>query len=137
MYVGVFPDNAILSLLGSLGAIPKSASYLLDGGYEGAKVFPWGYMPILGYGLWIWASYSNKAQKIVNITATSILLALGLAWFFASIPIMQTRMFDFYILPLVLLAGNPGKSKSKVLATCVLAVMLYLRLEIVQDWILG
>lgn len=137
IYMGVFPSYAILSELNSFGVIPKSAAYLLEGGYEGEKAFPWGYLPILGYGIWLWSSSTKELEKVSNIVATSLLLGLVIAWFFTAIPIIQTRLFDFYALPIILLAGNLGKSSFKFAATSLLAIGLYLRLELIQDWILG
>ena len=124
-------------MLGSLGLMPKSATYLLGGGYEGDKVFPWGYLPVLAYGAWVWSSAEERHRKVANIVGTSLLLGLALAWFFAAIPVIQTRLFDFYALPLILLAGNPGNSKIKIALSSLLAFVLYLRLELLQDWILG
>ena len=137
IYVGLYPDA---SMLGWLGLAAESATYfsgLQAGNYDGMKVFPWGYLPILGYGVWLWSAATEEHKKISNIVAASLLLGLALAWFFAIIPVIQTRLFDFYTLPLVFLAGNAGNSRLKIGLTCLLALVLYLRLELVQDWILG
>lgn len=128
------------SMLSWLGVVPEAATYFLalqDNAYEGARIFAWGYMPMLIYGVWLWSAATVEHKKIANIVAASIFLAVTLAWFFAIIPVMQTRLFDFYVLPLVLLVGNMGYSKIKIAVTCLLALILYLRLELFQDWILG
>jgi hypothetical protein len=137
IYLGLCPDSTMLSWL---GLAAESATYfvgLQEGNYDGMKVFPWGYLPILGYGVWLWSTAAEEHKKISNIVAVSLLLGLALAWFFTIIPVIQTRLFDFYTLPLVFLAGNVGNSRFKTELTCLLALVLYLRLELVQDWILG
>jgi len=37
----------------------------------------------------------------------------------------------------VFLAGNVGTSRHRIVVTVVLALMLYMRLELLNDWILG
>lgn len=137
IYIGLCPDSSMLSWLGLQA---ESATYfagLQEGNYDGIKAFPWGYLPILSYGVWLWFASAEEHKKISNLVAASLLLGLTLAWFFAIIPVIQTRLFDFYALPLVFLAGNVGNSRLKMVLTCLLALVLYLRLELVQDWILG
>lgn len=134
IYLRLSPDPSFIS---SIGLMPQSAIYLLEEDNFGSKAFPWGYLPILICGVWLWSSAFSREQKIPNIVAASLLVGLMLAWFFASIPVIQTRLFDFYALPLVFLAGNVGNSKLKVGLISLLAIFLYVRLELVQDWILG
>lgn len=134
IYIRLSPDSSFIS---SIGLMPHSALYLLEGDSSGSKAFPWGYLPLLIYGIWLWSSAVKEQQKISSIVATSLLIGLMLAWFFAAIPVIQTRLFDFYALPLVLLAGNTGNSRLKRGVTCILAIFLYIRLELFQDWILG
>lgn len=137
IYLGLSPT---FSMLNWLNVVPESETYFagLEGGqYDGIKAFPWIYLPILVYGVWLWSAAPEEQKKTANIVAASLLIGLTLAWFFAIIPVIQTRLFDFFALPLVLLAGNVGNSKLKIELTCLLAVMLYLRLELIQDWILG
>ena len=137
IYLGLYPNSSMLSWL---GLVAESATYfagLQEGSYDGVKAFPWGYLPILGYGVWLWTATAEEHKKTANIVAASLLLGLTLAWFFAIIPVIQTRLFDFYALPVVLLAGNLGNSRLKMALTCLLALVLYLRLELLQDWILG
>jgi hypothetical protein len=137
IFAGLIPGYSTLSWL---GMVPETTTYLLsvqEGSNDGAKTFAWGYLPMLGYGVWLWSTSLEEYKKTANIAATSLLLGLSLAWFFALIPIMPTRLFDFYALPLVLLVGNVGDSKYKITLACLLAWALYLRLELFQDWILG
>lgn len=137
IFAGFSPSYSMLSWL---GMVPEAATYLAslqNGTHDGAKIFAWGYLPMLGYGVWLWSGAKDEHKKTANIAATSLLLGLSLAWVFAIIPIMPTRLFDFYVLPLVLLSGNVGQSKSKIILSCLFSLLLYLRLELFQDWILG
>lgn len=137
LYGGIYPSASILNWLGLVnGTVPYYAS-MQAGGYVGVKVFPWGYFLILGCGIWLFFTAPEEQRKIANIVAAGLFLGTLLAWFFAIIPTMQTRLFEFYALPLVLLAGNVGHSRLKMAVTCISAIVLYLRLELLHDWILG
>jgi hypothetical protein len=136
-FTGIRPDETMLSWLGLLQETETYFSGAQADTRDGAKVFALGYLPIILYGVWLWSAAAEENKKIADIVSTSLLLGTFLAWFFALIPLMQTRLFDFYALPLVLLVGNIGNSKLKITLTCLLALLLYLRLELFQDWILG
>lgn len=137
IYAGLYPSSSTLSWLGVVNETAPYFAGLQAGGYAGIKAFPWSYFPILGYGVWLCSSAAQEHQKIANIVAAGLFLGTALAWFFAIIPTMQNRLFEFYAVPLVLLAGNVGQSKLKIALTCLLALVLYLRLELLHDWILG
>lgn len=137
IYAGLYPG---VKTLGWLGSIPETASYYSgsqSGAYAGVKAFPWAYFLILGYGIWLCDAMRDGYSKIVEIVSAGLALGMLVAWFFAINPTMQTRTFEFYAVPLVLLAGNVGGSRRKILATCILALVLYGRLELLHDWILG
>lgn len=137
LYGGFYPSALTLNWL---GLVPETSSYfgsLQEGGYAGVKLFPWGYFLILTYGVWLCTTTTVQCQRIAEIVAAALFLGMALAWFFAIIPTMQTRLFEFYAVPLVLLAGNVGNSRLKITLTCLVALILYLRLELLHDWILG
>lgn len=137
IYFGAFPSSSVLNWLGLVSETAPYYTGMQAGAYVGVKVFPWGYFLILSYGVWFCSTVPEEQQKIADIVAAGLFLGTALAWFFAIIPTMQTRLFEFYAIPLVLLAGNVGRSKVKILMTCLLALVLYLRLELLHDWILG
>lgn len=138
IYTGLFPSFELMQQL----HIAKSGAgaYLAmnaSGEYINVKIFPLGYLPILAFGLWLcWGNHPQK-DRLSRVVGASILLAMFLAWLFSFNPTIQTRMFEFYIAPLVLLAGNIGSKKAKLVGTLVLSGILYLRLEWLHDWILG
>lgn len=137
LYGGFYPSASSLAWL---GLIPEAVPYYsgtLNGSYAGVKVFPWAYFLILAYGFWLCDALRFTQRRISEIVSAGLFLGMFVAWFFAINPTMQTRIFEFYAIPLILLAGNVGRSKVKILATCLLAVVLYLRLELLHDWILG
>lgn len=138
IYIGIYPN---FELMQQLHIIQTGAeSYLTlnaKDAYADVKIFPIGYLPILALGLWL--SWDNHPHKdcLNKIVGASIMLAIFLAWLFSFNPTIQTRMFEFYIAPLVLLAGNIGSNKAKLVGTLVISGILYLRLEWLHDWILG
>jgi hypothetical protein len=138
IYTGLFPSFELMQQL----HIAKSGAgaYLAmnaSGEYINVKIFPLGYLPILAFGLWLCWGDNPQKDRLSRIIGASILLAIFLAWLFSFNPTIQTRMFEFYIAPLVLLAGNIGSNKAKLFGTLVLSGILYLRLEWLHDWILG
>lgn len=137
LYGGFYPRASSLAWL---GLIPEAVPYYsgtLNGSYVGVKLFPWGYFLILAYGIWLCDALRLAYRNISEIVSAGLFLGMFVAWFFAINPTMQTRLFEFYVIPLVLLAGNVGRSTVKIATTCLLALVLYLRLELLHDWILG
>lgn len=137
LYGGFYPSALTLAWL---GLIPEAAPYYLgtvNGSYVGVKLFPLAYFLILGYGIWLCDALRLTQRSVSEIASAGLLLGMFVAWFFAINPTMQTRIFEFYAVPLVLLAGNVGRSKVKIGVTCLLALVLYVRLELLHDWILG
>lgn len=138
IHAGLFPGLSLIEKLHfiNIGAAPYlSATAYKD--YLNHRIFPIGYLPILGYALWLCWGINPLKDRLVQTVGASVMLALLLAWIFSFNPTMQTRMFEFYIAPLVLLAGNIGSSKIKLIGTTLLALILYLRLELLNNWILG
>lgn len=137
LYGGFYPSALALNWW---GVVPETSSYfggMQAGAYAGVKVFPWGYFLMLAYGVWLCSSATIHTRRISEIVAAGLFLGVALAWFFAIIPTMQTRLFEFYAVPLVFLAGNVGSSRLKIAVTILLSLVLYLRLELLNDWILG
>jgi hypothetical protein len=138
IYAGLFPS---FELMQQLHIIKTGASSYLamnaSGEYINVKIFPLGYLPILAFGLWLCWSGDLQKDRLSRIVGASILLAIFLAWVFSFNPTIQTRMFEFYIAPLALLAGNIGSNKAKLIGALVLSAILYSRLELFHDWILG
>lgn len=137
MYSGLYPNAEMLS---SFQGIKGLKTYLISSGnaaYTGIKIFPLGYFLILGYGIWLCDLLRFSCQKLSYIVSMSLFTGMTAAWFFAVNPTIQARVFEFYAVPLVLLAGNIGYSRPKTVVTCVLSLVLYMRLELLNDWILG
>lgn len=137
IYLGLHPSPATLAWL---GVMPETASYYQEmkaGGFSGVKVFPWAYLLILGYGIWCCTTAQSEERTLASIASAGLMTGLLVAWFFVVVPTIQTRVFEFYSVLLVLLAGNARGSRTMMLMTVALALILYLRIELIHDWILG
>ena len=110
-----------------------------QGLFENQINFPLAHLLIIGYVLFIFLIHNSTTEEIsINqLVLASILLAVFLAWFFAPVHAIQTRLFDFYVAPLVFLAGNLGNSRITVAVTLLLAILLYARMELLHNWIIG
>lgn len=82
-------------------------------------------------------------EKVLENTAVnnyvlgSAMLALLLSWFFAPITVIQLRLFDFYMAPLVFLVGNLKRNIWSYCATSTVAILLFIRLVFINNFILG
>lgn len=101
--------------------------------------FPLAHLLIIGYVTFLLLFNDSTTEEISTnqLALASILLAVFLAWFFAPIHAIQTRLFDFYLAPLVFLAGNLGSSRITLWVTLLLAILLYARIEVLHNWIIG
>lgn len=72
-----------------------------------------------------------------NYVLGSVMLALFLSWFFAPITVIQLRLFDFYMAPLVFLVGNLKRNIWSYCATSTVAILLFIRLVFINNFILG
>jgi hypothetical protein len=129
-----------LTQLSFLGKTNGGSTYLmqaLDGQFAGANSFPLAGLLVLIYLLVIF-TFEKEAlisDKVNQYVLASAMWGLMLAWFFAPIMIMQTRLFDFYIAPLVFLVGNLRLNKWTFWGTMFVAFLLYARLEIWHNFI--
>ncbi len=137
IHTGLYPNGTFLVWLGTINETSPYYAGFKVGEFSGIKIFPYGYYLILAYGIWLCYTLPHEHNKLGQIVSAGVLLATFLAWFFAIVVTMQMRLFEFYVVPILFLGGNAGASKLKILATCFLALILYLRLELLNDWILG
>lgn len=75
--------------------------------------------------------------RVNDYVLASAMLALILAWFFAPITGIQLRLFDFYIAPLIFLAGNLKRNIYSFLLVAVSSSLLVGRLIFLRNFIMG
>lgn len=141
--VGIYsPFHPTSAQLSSLTPIPSAKIYIdtaLSGGYVGVKPFPIAGFFMLGYLVLIISiqGVEPASTRLQRFVLASALMGTFFAWFFTSVHDIQMRLFDFYIAPLVFLAGNLKRNKYLFIATITLAVLLYIRYEVMHDYIIG
>lgn len=135
IYGGLVPRLAELQFLAKS---PSTAAYFvprLSGAWANEKRLALGYLMVFAYAILLcWSRFDKTLTQVVS---ASIVLALLLALAFVEVPAMQQRLIEFYLAPVVLLAGNIRDNRWQAFATIMLALALYLRLELLHDWILG
>lgn len=142
IYLQITPSIQFLSLFVK-GAAQTYLEQAQNGGFAGVKLFPALYLLLLAYlGVILVFSktvlnQSQPSKDISQYVLASILLALALAWFFAPIRVMQSRLLEFYFAPIVLIAGNLERNRWTFLGTIVLAIFIYARMELIHNFILG
>lgn len=120
----------------------ESASYWAQyhaGLFDNEKKFPIAHLLIISYVVLILASNRSSSSESAaeQYALASIFLAVFMSWFFAPIHAIQTRLFDFYLAPLVFLVGNIRLTRTILFATLGLASLLYIRMELLHNWIIG
>lgn len=138
IYLGWGPSNDLLSFLSKHESTHYWNQYQA-GLFTIEKVFPTAHLIILFYVILILLINQSfpETSSTEQYALGSILLAASLAWFFAPIHAMQTRLFDFYIAPLVFLVGNLRLTRAMLVITLGLASLLYIRMELLHNWIIG
>lgn len=135
--LGVYPKAHFLvsAYTPGIGAERYIASSL-SGEFDNVKALPLGYIPILIGAAFI-LTQSGRPKGLFRAVGSSIIVGTILAWFFSANPAIQGRMFEFYMAPLVLVVGNISDNTLKKATVLALSWILYLRLELFNDWILG
>jgi len=138
IYLELTPTLDQLSLLSS-DSIRPYLDRAMSGGYESENKFPAIDLLLLMYLAIIFAREGENLQdsKIIQYVLASAMLAIFLAWFFAPVHAIQTRLFDFYVAPIVLLAGNLKRNRYLFFSTISISMLIYIRMELIHDFILG
>ena len=137
IYLQITPSIDQLSLFTSASVQPYLEK-AIGGGYQGENKFPTIDLLIMIYlvAIIIRKDINTFASKLSQYVIASAMLAIFLAWFFAPIHAVQTRLFDFYIAPIVFLAGNLKQNKYLFFGTIFLSLLIYFRMEVIHDFIL-
>lgn len=142
IYLQITPTAQFLSIF-IKGAAQVYVNHAKNGGFLGEKLFPTVYLLLLAY-LGVILVLRGKllidtplSKAVSRYVLASVLLALILAWLFAPIQVMQSRLLEFYFAPIVLLAGNLERNRWTFIGTIALAIMIYVRMELIHNFILG
>jgi hypothetical protein len=138
IYLQKFPSIANLSILTKTSALVYVQEGLA-GAFENESLFPLGNLLIVIYFFTIYLFKDKLLDDtlLLRYVIATILLSLFLAWFFAAIHTMQSRLFDFYITPIIFLAGNLRRNMWAYVLTLVVSILLFIRLTIVNQYVLG
>ncbi len=76
-----------------------------SGGFNGWRMAPVVFYPLVVlYGWLAWDVYRSN-QRLYGYSAAALVGSCWILWAFVSLPIVQVRLFEFLILPVVFLAG--------------------------------
>lgn len=76
-----------------------------SGGYNGWRVMPLVFYPLLALSAWLTWDVFWSSPRMYGYVSAALIAACWILWMFASIPVVQVRFFEFFILPTVFLAG--------------------------------
>ena len=139
IYSPFHPTSAQLSTFISVPIVKPYIDHALGGGYLGVKPFPIAGYFTLGYLVLIVSiqGVEPSSIRLLRFVVASALMGTLFAWFFTPVLDIQMRLFDFYITPLIFIAGNLKRNKYLFISTITLAVLLYIRYEVMHDYIIG
>lgn len=111
----------------------------LNGEFRNNHVFPYFGLVLIVFTLISYFFHSKLLDNapVNDYVLGSVILALVLAWFFAPITGIQLRLFDFYIAPLIFLAGNLKKNMWSFLLVVGTSTLLLGRLIFLRNFISG
>lgn len=99
------PEDAL-----SVQAVQQGLDAYISGYAAGAfqqdKLIPWSLYPLAGLGLWLAKDVFIHNRDLYNIVAASMAIGCGLLYCFSALTVAQVRFFEFFMLPMVLLAGE-------------------------------
>lgn len=138
IYLRITPNIYQLSFIVKAEAAPY-LQQALNGAFIQDRIFPRFGILLLAFIITIYALKEKMlvSQPVNNWVLGSVLLAIFLAWFFAPITAIQLRLFDFYMAPLVFLVGNLKRNIWSFWATSTVAILLFIRLVFMNNFILG
>lgn len=113
--MGLYPHlQTIVDFLNSKGFLNQSLleglnAYLdlkKNGYYENWRVIPVSLFSVIFLMVFLGKSAFDENKEVYVYASVSCILACWLLWGFADIPAAQVRFFEYFALPVVLLAGN-------------------------------
>lgn len=90
---------------------------------------------VVGF-FYVMANRSINKDKLFNLSATSIVLGYALFWVYAWIPDVQNRVWDFFMLPLVFLAGNSRGDTLDCMLTITAALYFCVRYTVIHHYLI-
>lgn len=78
--------------------------------FKADKPIPFALYPLAGLGLWLAKDVFERNRDLYTVVAASMAIACGLLYFFSTLVVAQVRFFEFFMLPVVLLAGEAKRT---------------------------
>lgn len=107
----------------------------LAGAFQQDKLIPLSLYPLGGLGLWLAKDVFERNRNVYSLVAASMAIACWLMWFFASITPVQVRFFEYFMLPIVLLAGCAKRNLVNLLLIAAVAGSWVVRHNILNQLI--
>lgn len=113
IFIGMYPNfQSIATFIGEklsasilIKGLDSYISSMLAGAYSGWRPVPIVALPLILITFWFLIRDFRNDNKIQTILTGCLVIACLLLWGFASLPDVQVRFFEFFMMPTVLLAG--------------------------------
>ena len=100
--------------------------------FKADKPIPFALYPLAGLGLWLAKDVFERNRDLYSVVAASMAIGCGLLYFFSTLVVAQVRFFEFFMLPMVLLAGEAKRSWLNLLAVAAVAGAWVVRFNILH-----
>lgn len=104
--------------------------------FQADKVIPIVFYPLIGLGIWLAKDVFLLNRRLYCLVASSMAIACWLMWLFAATTPAQVRFFEFFMLPMVLLAGCARRSWINLSAVAVVSGVWLVRHNILHPLII-
>lgn len=119
-------QHAIQQGLDSYVAAQEAGLFKVD------KLVPFALYPLAALGLWLAKDVFERNRSLYSIVAASMTIGCGLLYFFASLTVAQVRFFEFFMLPVVLLAGEAKRGWLNLLVIAAVAGAWVVRFNVLH-----
>ena len=146
--IGIYPNNSTISIiynifgdkifyfLGGFTQYSDSLKSLAHTDYfKGIRLIPIVAPPTLVLAIYMLKDLELE-RRLYLLSFLSIIIASLLLWIYAVHPIIQTRLWDFFLVPIVFIVGNIKLSPFKAIAIITLSTIYILKYTAINDLLL-
>lgn len=132
-----YGEQLITLLAGNEKGNVKYLNEATRGAFDSIRLWPVVVPPTLLFAVWLLPDLLRlKSKSLFCYSGTSLVLAAWLLWFYAIFHVIQIRLWDFFLLPIVFVIGNVHLTRWKLVAILALSMVYLLKYTVIHDLLL-
>lgn len=104
--------------------------------FKADRLIPIVFYPLIGLGIWLAKDVFLLNRRLYSLIASSMAIACWLMWLFAAMTPAQVRFFEFFMLPMVLLAGCAQRSWINISALAIVSGVWLVRHNVLHPLVI-